>query len=133
MRAEDPAFFYGPANLTKRHSLRLAIQNGTSLWTAQSRNEPGLLQFDKDTPDDHRVCIDCLSKPGGGVAMILLQSQHSHHVNRKGEPAIVHPKTVTNGITLSNRKTALLWAAVAVFQGLRGLAAKQIEGPDKQA
>jgi hypothetical protein len=77
------------------------------MWTAQSRNEPGFLQFYKNTPDDHWVCIDGLSKPGGRVAMILFQSQHSHHVNRESEPAIMHTKTVTNVITLSNRKSAL--------------------------
>jgi len=45
VRTENLTFFYGVANLAERYSFRAAPQNRTSVRTAQSGNEAGLLEF----------------------------------------------------------------------------------------
>jgi hypothetical protein len=92
MRTENLTLSYCVANLAKRYAFRVTLQNRTSARTAQSGNEPGFLEFYENPPDDYRVCIDRFREPGRRVTMLSLQSQNSHHMDREGEPAILHRK-----------------------------------------
>src|ERR1700739_2199460 len=80
--------------------------------TSERRNQACTLEFDQQSANNDRICVHGLRQTRRRATVTFPRCEHCHYVARKGEPATLHPRNVTQFITLSSRK-ALVSASEA--------------------